>query len=234
LTWLILRIDTKEGLDAFLSTLYYSRIRFIAQLTPLLTASPRQGHVISVYAGSFEEVSAKEEPPIGCPPPSQYGIGTVRRNTVFMKNFVFEELANKHAGNISFTHIYPGLVDGPAFYDPGAPTWFKWVWKIMYPIAWLLYMTSSEVCGQVMLYLATDRYPAKGIVDQEGKSNGVEAVRGTNGELGGGSYAVGQRGDAQKKGKSFEKIRGEGLSKKIWDHTMSTLEDIAKKNAETH
>jgi NAD(P)-dependent dehydrogenase (short-subunit alcohol dehydrogenase family) len=221
---------TKEGLDAFLSKVYYSRIRFIMQFIPLLTASPRQGHVISVYAGSFEEVSVTEEPPIGCPPDATYGVNSVRKHAVFMKTFIFEELANKHAGHLSLCHIYPGLVDGPAFSNPENPLWFKLAWRIMYPLAWLLYMTSPDVCGQVMLYLTTPRYPAQGTVEQGDQK--VDVVRGTSGELGGGSYALGQRGDAGNKGKSFEKIRREGFSKKIWDHTMETLEHIEKKNVQ--
>ncbi|KAF2667935.1 hypothetical protein BT63DRAFT_457237 [Microthyrium microscopicum] len=219
------RLKTKEGLDAFMSTLYYSRIRFITQLMPLLTSSPSQSHVISVYAGSFEEVKDAEAS-IGCPSDDDYGIGTVRRNTTYMKNFIFEELANKHAGKVSFVHIYPGLVDGPGFYHPDHPLWWKIVWRLVYPIAWLAYITSPEVCGQVMVNLATERYPAKG---NQGGSSDVEMA--TNGELGGGCYGVGQRGDSgNKKGKSFVKFRPEGITKKAWDHTMDTLDSIEREN----
>jgi hypothetical protein len=216
-------IETKEGLDAFISTLYYSRIRFITQLMPLLVAAPSQSHVISVYAGSFEEVKDAEAS-IGCPSDKDYGIGTVRRNTVYMKNFIFEELADKHAGKVSFVHIYPGLVDGPGFYNPENPLWWKVVWRLMYPIAWLTYLTSPEVCGQVMVSLATLRYPAKG-----SKGDGSDVAIATNGELGGGCYAVGQRGNSgNQKGKSFEKFRPEGISKKVWDHTMGILDLIER------
>lgn len=224
---------TKEGLDAFLSTTYYSRVRFIMQLMPLLTASPVPGHVISIYAGGMEDGTAKpDELPIGLPPPETYGITTVRKHTCFMKNFLFEELADQHAGHLSLSHIYPGLVDGPTFYSPDMPTWFRIVWRLLKPLA-SFFMTSKDDCGDVMLYLATERYPAKGTF-KDGEMNlvgGVEVARSTNGELGGGSYALGQRGDVQTKEVSYEKVRREGLGQKIWDHTMEILGRIEKENA---
>lgn len=38
-----------EGLEKSLSLLYYSRMRFITQLLPLLLASPLPGRVVSVF-----------------------------------------------------------------------------------------------------------------------------------------------------------------------------------------
>jgi hypothetical protein len=225
-------LATSEGLDSFISTVYYSRIRFIMQLLPLLTASPLSGHVISIYAGSMEDGTSAGESPIGCPPPETYGVGGVRKHTCFMKNFMFEEFAERHAGKLSLTHIYPGLVDGPTFYSPDMPTWFRVVWRIVKPLA-SLYMTSADDCGNVMLYLATSRYPAKGTVEGTGKvlADGVEIAKSTLGEIGGGSYAVGQRGDVVAKTVSYEKARQEGTSKQVWDHTMEILTRIEKENA---
>ncbi|KAJ5833025.1 hypothetical protein N7474_001336 [Penicillium riverlandense] len=194
---------TSEGLDAFISTVYYSRIRFILQLLPLLTSSPLPGHVISIYAGGFEDGTSPGESPIGCPPPSTYGLTAVRKHTSFMKTFMFEELAEKNAGKLSLIHIYPGLVDGPAFYGPEIPSWFRFLWRILKPLA-SLYMTSADDCGDVMTYLATSRYPAKGTAGNK-SAGGVEVAKSTQGEPGGGCYAVGQRGDVGAKGKSYAK-----------------------------
>ena len=206
-------------------------MRFILQLLPLLTASPLPGHVVSIYAGGMEDGTSPGELPIGCPTPESYGVSGVRKHTCFMKNFFFEELAEKHAGKLSLCHIYPGLVDGPGFYNPEMPTWFRIVWRLLKPLAWL-YMTPPDLCGQVMVYLATSRYPAKGTVEQGKKvAGGIEVATSTKGELGGGSYALGQRGDVWKKGVSYEKVRKEGMSKQVWDHTIDTLDKIEKENA---
>jgi hypothetical protein len=87
----------------------------------------------------------------------------------------------------------------------------------MYSSAWLTYLTSPEVCGQVIVNLATLRYPAKG-----SQEIGSDLAMATNGELGGGCYAVGQRDDpGNKKGKSLEKFRPEALARKsgiiLWE-----------------
>jgi hypothetical protein len=192
-------------------------MRFILNLTPLLLASPATAHVISIFAGNMEDSIAPGTVPIGTPPPPEYGITSVRKHTTFMKTFFFEALAQKHASKISFVHIYPGLVDGPGFYSEVVPMWFRVVWRIVKPLlSW--YMTSPEDCGQVMLFLATRRYPAKGMV-----TKGQEEVeRSSQQEVGGGAYSVGQRGDASKT-VSWAKVRREDTGRRIWEHTMEVL-----------
>jgi hypothetical protein len=201
------------------------------QLAPLLTASPLPGHVISIYAGTFEDGTSAGESPIGCPPPATYGVAGVRKHTCFMKCFMFEKLAQQHAGNLSLSHIYPGLVDGPGFYSSEMPMWFRVLWRILKPLA-SLFMTSPNDCGQIMLYLATPRYPAKGNVEGANAktSGGVGVAKSTLDEVGGGSYSVGQRAD-EGKGISYAKVRKEETSKLVWDHTMEILTRIEKENA---
>lgn len=200
-----------------MSLLYYSRMRFIQDLTPLLLASTQTAHVISVFAGNMEDSIKPGDDPIGTAPPGKYGITSVRRNTCFMKTFYFEELAEKYAGKISFIHIYPGLVDGPGFYSEEIPLWFRMTWRVLKPlVSW--YMTSPEVCGQVMVYLATSRYPAKGNV-----SGTADAAFSSHRELGGGAYAVGQRGDESKKA-SWARARKSDTGERVWQHTQEVFQ----------
>ncbi|CAH0038243.1 unnamed protein product [Clonostachys solani] len=220
------RHTTPEGLDSFISTVYYSRIRFITKLLPLLTASPKPGHVISVYSGSFQDAVEPGKLPIGLPPDSEYGVAGVRRYTTFMKTFLFEELAEKHAGRLSLTHIYPGLVDGPGFLSDEMPKWFRVTWRVLKPVLRHIYMTSPEDCGAVMVYLATSHFPAKG----QDAPEGVKPETSSQDQLGGGAYAVGQRADAPNK-VAYSNVRQGDTVKLVWDHTMKTLEDIEKANA---
>lgn len=221
---------TKEGLDTQMSLMYYSRMRFIQNLAPLLSAAPNTAHVISIFAGNMEDSIKPDEVPIGIPPPDVYGVTAVRKYTTFMKTFFFEELAQKHAGKISFTHIYPGLVDGPSFYSDVNPLWARMLWRIMKPLL-LVFMTAPDVCGDVMAYLATNRYPAKGTLKPGDENSVIGGVAfSTQHELGGGSYAVGQRGD-EREGVSWAKYRKDDTGKKIWDHTLEKLAEIDKKNA---
>ncbi|KAH8731912.1 hypothetical protein GQ44DRAFT_766957 [Phaeosphaeriaceae sp. PMI808] len=221
---------TTEGIDAQMSCLYYSRMRFILNLTPLLHAAPSTAKVISIYAGSVEDAIKPGYDPIGVPSPEEYGITAVRRNVGFMKTFFFEELAEKNAGKISFTHIYPGLVDGPVLYSDVNPLWFRIVWRVMKPLFWL-YMTSPQVCGEIMLYLATPRYCAKRTVDSGDKDGPIGGVAfSTQNEIGGGAYGVGQRGD-ENKGVSYEKVRKDDTARKVWEHTIEVLEKASRSNS---
>jgi len=209
-----------------MSLLYYSRMRFIQNLTPLLTAAPTPAHVISIFAGSVEGNHSPDALPIGVPPPGTYGVTAVRDYTVFMKTFFFEELAEKHAGKISFTHIYPSLVDGPTFYSNVNPLWFRIVWRMIKPfVSW--YVTPADVCGDVMVFLATRRYAAKGVGSGEGEVVGGVA-RSSQAEVGGGAYAVGYRGD-ENKGVSYAKIRKADTGQRVWEHTVGTIEECLKK-----
>ncbi|KEY72939.1 hypothetical protein S7711_07903 [Stachybotrys chartarum IBT 7711] len=215
---------TEEGLDTFISTTYYSRIRFITQLAPLLTASPITGHAISVYAGGMEDGTKPGEFPVGTPPSEIYNLNTVRKHSAFMKTFAFEELAEQYAGRLSLVHIYPGLVDGPGFLSPEMPTWFRFVWRLLKPLLSLFAMTSSDDCGQVMVYLSTRHFPAKGSALTMDTS---EIAKSTLDEPGGGAYGVGQRGDAVP-GIRYEKVREWDTRRKVWQHTMDVIEGAVK------
>ena len=216
-----------------MSTVYYARIRFIQQLIPLLTAGTFPGHAISVYAGGFEDGTKPGESPIGLPPPESWGITSVRKHTGFMKNFVFEELAQKHAGKLSLTHIYPGLVDGPGFYNQDNPTWFKFVWPIVKFLA-SLYMTSPENCGDVMVYLATAQFPAKESRSERTKlPEGLQVAKSTLGESCGGCYATGQRADVASQPIMYRNVRKPETSKLVWDHTFEVLNRVEKENAKS-
>jgi hypothetical protein len=201
-------------------------MKFILELMPLLTASPHPAHVISVYAGGMEDGTGAGELPIGLPDDKIYGLSSVRKYTGFMKTFFFEELAEKHAGHLSLTHIFPGLVNGPTFLSPDMPLWFRIVWRFMKPLAWY-FMTPPEVCGDVMVYLGTSRFPAKGEVP---KADFVLPIS-TKAEAGGGCYAVGQRADIANKLRSYDKARTDETSQKVWDHTMETFERIEKEKS---
>lgn len=212
-----------------MSLLYYSRIRFIQTLTPLLLSTPQPSHVISIFAGTLQGSHKPEVLPIGTPPPSTYSITSVRNHTTFTKTFLFEALAEQHAGKISFTHIFPGLVDGPVFDSDVNPWWFRKLWVVLRVLlAW--YMTGEETCGDVMVFLATARYPAKGVV-VEGKEVIGSVARSTLGQVGGGAYAVGPRGDDGGKA-SYEGLRhvdDVSTGTKVWRHTMETIEAAVKK-----
>ena len=183
---LIAGIETPEGLDKLMSLLYYSRIRFIHQLMPLLEATPlASANVISVYAAGMEtpnknlylnDLSLRD--------PNSFGFAATRNHVVHMKTLAFEKLAQQHP-KLSLVHIFPGLVITPGFDRNPMPLWFKIIWPVLVPVARLFALAPDDIAEWVLGF-TSEKF--SGI--ERAKSGEVEAAVSTDGSLGGGAYSV--------------------------------------------
>ncbi|KAI9717646.1 MAG: hypothetical protein M1812_004591 [Candelaria pacifica] len=223
------RSDTKEGLDNSLSLLYYSRMRFVIKLLPLLLASQLPAHIVSVFAAGKESNIFPED--LSLRDPKHYGFANARSHAVHMKTLFMETLVEKHRGRLSFIHVFPGLVITEAFNDGRLPTWFRLVWRVATPIARPFSLSGQEI-GDRVLFLATPRFPPRQALDdtkREGSSateGDVGIATGTDGNRGSGAYAVGSDGETVSTEKAYMKVRQEGLAEKVWSHTMKAFEEI--------
>ncbi|KAK5999696.1 hypothetical protein QM012_005102 [Aureobasidium pullulans] len=220
------RIDTKEGLDKSMSLLYYSRMRFITNLLPSLLCStlPLGARVISIYAGGMETMGTLHSSDLSLDQPKHYSFGNCRTHSVAMKTMSFEDLATKHAGKLSCSHMYPGLVVHKGFDDPNYPWWFKIVWRIMKPFArfFPMYLTPEEI-GQRVLFQATgDRYAARGL------ESGTKVVDATNGVKGGGAYSVTYTNEVNDVSEFYQKLRAEKFQEAVLQHTENVFRAIEK------
>ncbi|KAI5243976.1 hypothetical protein E4T42_07263 [Aureobasidium subglaciale] len=217
------RIDTKEGLDRSMSLLYYSRARFITNLLSHLLASslPTGAKVISIYAAGSETWGTLHGNDLSLSQPGNYSFGNCRTHAVAMKTMFFESLAEKHAGKLALIHIYPGLVVHGGFENSDFPLWFKIVWKIVKPFTkFFPNYSTAEVIGQKVLFLATERYPARG------KGNVEGVVEGTDGVEGGGAYSVTYTDETNDVSKFYQKLRGQGFKEDVLRHTDQVFGDI--------
>ncbi|ETI21759.1 hypothetical protein G647_05828 [Cladophialophora carrionii CBS 160.54] len=228
------RRDTKEGLEFRVSLLYYSRMRFISNLLPLLLTSDLPAHVISVFAAGMEgefhlnDMSIRD--------PRHWGMLTVRSHVCVMHTFFFERLAEQHRGKISLVHLFPGMVMTKAFQNPGVPLWGRLMFRIFRPIL-SVFATPVSESGERTLFLASpQRFPAcRGSGDQPTKAASAGApnlvvATGTDGKIGSGAYAVDIDGETCHKAKMIEKYRAGGVGEKIWEHTMKVFDVIASGN----
>lgn len=76
----------------------------------------------------------------------------------------------------------------------------------------------------MVLFLAGERYPARG--KREGDGGSVGIARGTDGEVGSGAYAVGWDGETVVNEKAYKVAREEGWGEKVWEHTMSVFGEV--------
>ncbi|EMC93566.1 hypothetical protein BAUCODRAFT_125417 [Baudoinia panamericana UAMH 10762] len=212
---------TSEGLEVSMSLLYYSRIRFITNLMPLLLASSQPAHVISIYAAGLETWGTlfRNDLALTKDPKQHYSFLNCRTHVIRMKTMYFERLAEQHAGKLSLVHVFPGLVIGPSFQNPSFPLWFKILWFLLEPIARLLMNTAPEVSGMRHLFLATSRYPARGQVAQTEGDTDLDVAVATDGVRGGGAYSCGQTGEINNIQQAYVELRKKDFADQVWEHT---------------
>lgn len=219
-----------------MSLLYYSRMRLIHQLLPLLTAhsSPElPAHIISVYAGGMESKGKFHADDLSLR--FNYSFSDARTNVIYMKTMFFEHLANDYPGKLSLVHVYPGLVITPAFKagikTPSYPLWFRVLARGLTPIAQLTIATPVIESGQRTLFLASDRYPSQPTVDSKAQAttttHGLPIAVASDGKLGGGAYSCAVSGETSKGlEKAYAKLRKEGFYDRVWTHTMDAFNTI--------
>lgn len=201
-------------------------MRFITNLLPnlLCSNSPTGARVISVYAGGMETMGTLHSSDLSLNQPMHYSFANCRTHAIAMKTMTFEDLASKHAGSLSCSHMYPGLVVHKGFDDPTYPWWFKMVWRIVKPFTRFLpmYLTPEEI-GQRVLFLATsERYTARGV-----KSD-ASVVNATDGVKGGGAYSVTYTNEINDVSKFYQKPRAEKFQEAVLEHTHDVFKAIEK------
>jgi len=221
-------IETPEHLHLLTALTYYSRLRFIQHLLPLLQEATRLRRVVSVFAGTKE----------GCLDPSDFQARRVsllaaRGHIASLLTLGLEAIA-KQAPNVSFVHDFPGAVKSEIADEMTGvlAVCLKEFFKVFG--RWI-YIPNEE-CGERHLFLATSARYASRSTEEKGKGdgdgvqvgNGVDVARGTDGELGSGVYSVGWDGESAvpKVEKLLAGLRKEGMVEKVWEHTLGEFKRI--------
>ena len=206
---------------------FYSRLRFITNLLPLLQRASALRRVVTVAGGGNEgPLDSTDFPALRVP------LSAIRGHVSTLTTLGLESVA-KTAPEVSFVHDYPGTVrtslagrmEGMLGVLMRAYIFVVGYWKCV-PI---------EECGQRQLYLATSaRYPPAR-VDGEGGSgvqleDGVELARGTTGQVGSGIYSVGWDGTSAspKVEKLLAGYRDKGIVEELRRHTESEFDRITQ------
>lgn len=199
---------------------YYSRIAFITELLPLLLESSLPATVVSVYAAGFEAKLYSND--LSLRQPSHYSYSQARSHVVYMHTCFFEELAERHKEKLRLIHIFPGLVVHKGMYSKDNPWWLRFLFTKVLPF-FGMDMDVNKV-GQMMIALASPvKYPAQSL---EQKPKSPAAIRGTDGILGSGAYALKETGESSYPTKRYTQLDKRGLREKVWNHTNLALEQI--------
>ena len=152
---------------------------------------------------------------------NHYSLSNMRSHTAYMTKMTFEYLAKQHP-HLRFVHMYPGVVETPAYHDSGFPLAFRLAWTVLGPVIRRIIGTSPEDCGQRTLFLSNSQYTSR---DSGDKST----CRGSDGDVGSGAYTVGASNDATIDKVDWNRLRNDGFEATVWSHTTKVFQDIEEK-----
>jgi len=193
-------------------------MRLTTQLLPLLLSSSLPAHIVSVFSPKRNDKFFPDD--LSLRSPKNYNFMNMGSHVAYLTTFFFESLAKKHPGKLSLSHYYPGLVIHDNFTSgEKLPVWFKVVFRVA-GLVMKWWSVSPQECGERVVFLATERYPARG-----GEAKGEIAV-GSEGTRGGGAYRVDMDNEIDPCPKNYRQLREDGMEEKIWTHTMDVFEAI--------
>ncbi|UNI15576.1 hypothetical protein JDV02_002100 [Purpureocillium takamizusanense] len=210
------RQDTSEGLDASLTTRYYSRLRITQLLMPLLNASPSP-HVLSVLAGGME--GPINEADLSLSDPKNFSVSAGNNHSATMSTLAFERLASENP-SVSFVHTFPGLVSTPLLGRVSSGvlgTVIRWV---VMPLMKLFVTTPAEAGARALFHGTSSRYSVDGGLVP--LLYGLEKATTSKG----GVFLVDPKGDSADSEKVLGDLRERGVDKLVWEHTMEVFDSV--------
>ncbi|KFZ19096.1 hypothetical protein V502_03822 [Pseudogymnoascus sp. VKM F-4520 (FW-2644)] len=228
------RDESHEGIDRKFTLNYYSRMRFISNLLPLLqtaaTQPPHFSRTLSILsAGSegkldFEDLELK----------NTFSRPKCATHTTTMNSLMTEEFSKRQPVT-TFSHSYPSIVNSGLARE--LPGWARAAAKGLTSLMSVL-TVSLEETGARQLFIATSGvYPPAKPLKDDTLASGVPAPKGLHSPMlgantvaGSGAYLVNWNGDATGKQKLLKEYREKNVGATVWEHTMGIFERVAKIN----
>ena len=214
--------DTAEGLEASLTTRYYSRLRIAQLLLPLLDAAASP-HVVSVLAGGQE--GALQEDDLGLARPPHFTVARAAVHSATMGTLALEKLAAAHP-RVSFVHTYPGIVDTPLFGRMATAGLLGLLVRCLLAPLVRLFARPVAEAGQLGLFFATSgRYSVDGGgLVPPGDAGGAAALeKGARSNGGQGIFLVGAGGECVENERVLAPLRKKDMERKVWEHTEAVF-----------
>ena len=225
---LITSLGTSEDLHLLAALVYYSRLRFITNLLPLIQRAPSLRRIVTVGGGTLEgPIDPTDFPALRVP------LLKIRGHLTTLITLGLEAIA-RAAPEVSFAHDYPGTVNTPLM------THAKGLHGVLVRTYIGLFgrwvCVPTEESGERHLYLATSSkfQPASGQNAGIQLGDGVEVAVGTTGEVSSGVYSVGW--DCESASPAVHELlaglREKGMVDEIWRHTEGEYKRVSAKDGE--
>lgn len=193
--------DTQERLEVTFTISYYSRMRLVFNLLPLIKRSPH-ARVLSVLNGGKEKTIDEQD--LGLE--NTWSMGKVMRHTTTMTSLSFDYLAaNSASGQVTFIHNFPSLVKSDNVrkqnFQKAAPFWRRLLimaMKQLFAILRFFIGQSPKESGQRQAYhLTSEHYPR-------------------------GSWRVNEHGEIVPDNTALTQYKTDGLAERVWQFTSAT------------
>ncbi|PGH34430.1 hypothetical protein GX50_02798 [[Emmonsia] crescens] len=239
------RKETPEGIDQIFALRYYSRMRFIQNLLPLLsTTTPAR--VISIFGGGFESSINGSDLDLK----HNFSILNCAKHAITMTSLSMEHLAittacqeqQNNSGPVSFMHIYPGLVRSNIYTNSFPAPIAAFYNYVLWPTMMLPFSVDAQESGERHLFhLTSASYPGGNASDRDTvaskqQSDGVSVLGdpsntpvavGSTGVRGSGAYLLNWKGEGIPGSKVMQRYREEGMPETVWRHTVDLLDKAA-------
>lgn len=195
-------------------------MRFIQQLTPLLSAASSTGSLSRVVSVMDPQAGLRARPNLSdLALQKTFSLKNCYVHASAMQNLALYRLAREHTST-TYIHAYPSGVETSVLrqlvgrFEPAVKFAFAWARR------WI-YVPQGE-SGERHLFAATAPvYPAKG-----DSGEGADVMVGSDGVKGSGSYLVNWNGDILADRKTAKEMREEGVEEKIWKHTEEVFKTV--------
>ncbi|KAB8203414.1 short chain dehydrogenase [Aspergillus parasiticus SU-1] len=213
--------NTSEGLENNHALRYYSRMRFVHNLLPLLSASKAPARVVSVLAGGQEGKIEEDNLDLQ----KSWTIMKAGMYAATLNSLAAEHLATLYP-SISFVHVFPGIVRTPLMNRTMGSIAGSIVSFLSRPMS-----ISPQESGERHVFISTSAaYPPAAPEDPTNAGvplvEGVKTSVASTGKIGGGSYILNYDGANAAKERLMSGYRAENFPKKIWAHTLETFKKV--------
>lgn len=201
----------EEGVNVDLAVNYYSRLRFMERLLPLLRTS-KDPRVVSVLCASQEGTLNTSD--LALEKPESHGIMSSNKQAVTLMSLAMRELSLQNP-KVSFSHTNPGMVS-TSVHDRWIASWTGiWavigkalLWTMIPFFHWLGY--TPEQAGEIGYYeLTNEKFAA-----EKGKN----------------WFRVGESGEVLDTPKVLKNYEQDGTGGKVWKHTVQVFEKVLGKS----
>jgi len=210
------RQETAEGHEVVQALEYYSRMLFILQLLPLLSASP-VARVISVLGGGLETTYLIDLDDLDLKKPTNFKVYRARPQYIAMNTMTLDKLASENP-DVTFIHSWPGGVNTGNVrrgWDANSVVGGAFT-RVVEFLTWLTGFSDDE-SGQRHLFESTSAAFGGHGVPWTGKA-GITTTE----KLAGGLFLVNNKCDCTPNAKVVARLREKG-QEKLWDHTQKLL-----------